>query len=125
MRAAIAMRDICFLAERRDRQLQRGALATAKSRPSHGHAAQRLARPQAARGRRSGREPAQESSRDRRPFRKDPERQFSGDCITGHRINENLGNIPGVMNGDLGRTIARLQQDEKSRLLAGEMATVS
>jgi hypothetical protein len=29
------------------------------------------------------------------------------------------------MNGDLGRTIARLQQDEKSRLLAGEMATVS
>jgi hypothetical protein len=29
------------------------------------------------------------------------------------------------MNGDLGRIVARLQQDEKSRLLAGEMAAVS
>ncbi len=41
------------------------------------------------------------------------------------RINENFGNIEGVMNGDLGRIVARLQQDEKTRLLAGEMASVS
>jgi peptide chain release factor 1 len=50
---------------------------------------------------------------------------FPQDRITDHRINENFGNIPGVMNGDLGRIVARLQQDEKSRLLAGEMAAVS
>jgi len=45
---------------------------------------------------------------------------FPQDRITDHRINENFGNIPGIMNGDLGRIVARLQQDEKSRLLAGE-----
>jgi peptide chain release factor 1 len=47
---------------------------------------------------------------------------FPQDRITDHRINENFGNIPGIMNGDLGRIVARLQQDEKSRLLAGETA---
>lgn len=45
---------------------------------------------------------------------------FPQDRITDHRINENFGNIPSIMNGDLGRIVARLQQDEKSRLLAGE-----
>lgn len=45
---------------------------------------------------------------------------FPQDRITDHRINENFGNIPGIMNGDLGRIVARLRQDEKSKLLAGE-----
>jgi len=45
---------------------------------------------------------------------------FPQDRITDHRINENFGNIPSIMNGDLGRIVARLQQDEKSKLLAGE-----
>jgi len=45
---------------------------------------------------------------------------FPQDRITDHRINENFGNIPSVMDGNLGRIVARLQQDEKSRLLAGE-----
>jgi peptide chain release factor 1 len=45
---------------------------------------------------------------------------FPQDRITDHRINENFGNIDGVMDGALGRIVARLQQDEKSRLLAGE-----
>jgi peptide chain release factor 1 len=47
---------------------------------------------------------------------------FPQDRITDHRINENFGNIEGVLDGDLGRIVARLQQDEKSRLLAGENA---
>ena len=50
---------------------------------------------------------------------------FPQDRITDHRINENFGNIRGIMDGDLGRIVARLQQDEKTRLLAGEMASVS
>jgi peptide chain release factor 1 len=45
---------------------------------------------------------------------------FPQDRITDHRINENFGNIGAVMDGALGRIVARLQQDEKSRLLAGE-----
>jgi peptide chain release factor 1 len=45
---------------------------------------------------------------------------FPQDRLTDHRINENFGNIRGMMDGDLGRIVARLQQDEKSRLLAGE-----
>lgn len=45
---------------------------------------------------------------------------FPQDRITDHRINENFGNIEDVMDGNLGRLIARLQQDEKSKLLAGE-----
>jgi peptide chain release factor 1 len=47
---------------------------------------------------------------------------FPQDRITDHRINENFGDIKGVMDGGLGRIVARLQQDEKSRLLAGEAA---
>jgi peptide chain release factor 1 len=45
---------------------------------------------------------------------------FPQDRITDHRINENFGNIPNVMDGNLGRIVARLQQDEKSKVLAGE-----
>jgi peptide chain release factor 1 len=45
---------------------------------------------------------------------------FPQDRITDHRINENFGAIENVMDGHLGRIVAQLQQDEKSRLLAGE-----
>ncbi len=45
---------------------------------------------------------------------------FPQDRITDHRINESFGNIPQILNGDLGKIVARLQADEKSRLLAGE-----
>ncbi len=45
---------------------------------------------------------------------------FPQDRITDHRINENFGNIKDVMDGNLGRIVARLQQDEKSKLLAGD-----
>jgi peptide chain release factor 1 len=44
---------------------------------------------------------------------------FPQDRLTDHRINENFGNIRQIMDGDFGRIVARLQQDEKSRLLAG------
>ena len=45
---------------------------------------------------------------------------FPQDRITDHRINENFGDVKSVMDGGLGRLVGRLQQDEKSRLLAGE-----
>jgi peptide chain release factor 1 len=45
---------------------------------------------------------------------------FPQDRVTDHRINENFGDVKGLMDGGLGRIVARLQQDEKSRLLAGE-----
>jgi peptide chain release factor 1 len=45
---------------------------------------------------------------------------FPQDRITDHRINENFGAIESVMDGHLARIVAQLQQDEKSRLLAGE-----
>ena len=47
---------------------------------------------------------------------------FPQDRVTDHRINENFGNVRDLMDGNLGRMVARLQQDEKSRLLAGETA---
>ncbi len=45
---------------------------------------------------------------------------FPQDRVTDHRINENFGDVKGLMDGALGRIVARLQQDEKSKLLAGE-----
>jgi peptide chain release factor 1 len=45
---------------------------------------------------------------------------FPQDRVTDHRINENFGNVRDLMDGNLGRIVARLQQDEKSKLLAGE-----
>ena len=45
---------------------------------------------------------------------------FPQDRVTDHRINENFGNVKDLMDGNLGRIVARLQQDEKSKLLAGE-----
>jgi len=45
---------------------------------------------------------------------------FPQDRVTDHRINENFGNVRDLMDGNLDRIVARLQQDEKSRLLAGE-----
>ncbi len=47
---------------------------------------------------------------------------FPQDRVTDHRINENFGNVRDLMDGNLGRIVARLQQDEKSKLLAGETA---
>jgi peptide chain release factor 1 len=47
---------------------------------------------------------------------------FAQDRITDHRINENFGNLREILGGDLGRIVARLQADEKSRLLAGTAA---
>ena len=48
---------------------------------------------------------------------------FPQDRITDHRINENFGNMESVLNGELGRIVGRLQQDEKARLLGGEGGT--
>jgi len=47
---------------------------------------------------------------------------FPQDRITDHRINENFGNLREILSGDLDRIVARLQADEKSRLLAGTAA---
>ncbi len=47
---------------------------------------------------------------------------FPQDRITDHRINESFGNLREILGGDLGRIVARLQADEKSRLLAGTAA---
>jgi peptide chain release factor 1 len=45
---------------------------------------------------------------------------FPQDRITDHRINENFSDIAAILEGKLDRIVARLQQDEKERLLAGE-----
>jgi peptide chain release factor 1 len=45
---------------------------------------------------------------------------FPQDRITDHRINENFQNIRAILDGDLAKLVARLQQDERERLLAGE-----
>ncbi len=44
---------------------------------------------------------------------------FPQDRLTDHRINQNFGNIRGIMEGDMDRLIEELQKDEKARLLAG------
>ncbi len=45
---------------------------------------------------------------------------FPQDRITDHRINQNFGNIRGVMDGGLDHIIEELRKDERARLLAGE-----
>ena len=44
---------------------------------------------------------------------------FAQDRITDHRLNESFGNIRSVLDGALGTLVARLQQDDKERMLAG------
>jgi peptide chain release factor 1 len=45
---------------------------------------------------------------------------YPQDRITDHRINQNFGNIRGVMDGDMGHIVEELLKDERARLLAGE-----
>jgi len=47
---------------------------------------------------------------------------YPQDRITDHRINQNFGNIRGVMDGDMGHIVEELLKDERARLLAGETA---
>jgi peptide chain release factor 1 len=44
---------------------------------------------------------------------------FPQDRITDHRINENFQNIRTILDGELDRIVARLQRDERERLLGG------
>ncbi len=46
---------------------------------------------------------------------------FPQDRITDHRINENFQNIKAILDGDLGKLVGRLQQDDKMRRLSGEV----
>jgi len=45
---------------------------------------------------------------------------YAQDRITDHRINENFGNLRGVMDGNMGHIVDELLADERTRLLAGE-----
>ena len=47
---------------------------------------------------------------------------YPQDRITDHRINQNFGNIRGVMDGDMGHIVEELLKDERARALAGEAA---
>ncbi len=47
---------------------------------------------------------------------------FPQDRITDHRVNENFGNLRGVLDGDMDRLVDALLQDERARLLAGSEA---
>jgi peptide chain release factor 2 len=49
---------------------------------------------------------------------------FPQDRVTDHRINQNFGNIRGIMDGDLGHIVDELLADERARLLAGEASAV-
>ena len=44
---------------------------------------------------------------------------YPQDRITDHRVNENFGNLRGVLDGDLDRLVDALLKDERARLLAG------
>jgi peptide chain release factor 1 len=44
---------------------------------------------------------------------------YAQDRITDHRINENFGNLRGVMDGNMGHIVDELLKDERTRLLAG------
>jgi peptide chain release factor 1 len=48
---------------------------------------------------------------------------FPQDRITDHRINQNFGNIRGILDGDMDKLVEELQKDEKARLLAGVSST--
>jgi peptide chain release factor 1 len=45
---------------------------------------------------------------------------FPQDRITDHRINQNFGNIRGVMDGEMGHIVDELLKDERARALSGE-----
>ncbi len=45
---------------------------------------------------------------------------YPQDRITDHRINENFGNMRGVMDGAMGHIVDELLKDERTKLLAGE-----
>ncbi len=47
---------------------------------------------------------------------------FPQDRVTDHRINQNFGNLRGIMDGDIGHIVDELLKDERARLLAGEGA---
>jgi peptide chain release factor 1 len=45
---------------------------------------------------------------------------YPQDRITDHRINQNFGNLRGVMDGALGHIVDELLKDERTRLLSGD-----
>ena len=47
---------------------------------------------------------------------------YPQDRITDHRINQNFGNIRGVMDGAMGHIVEELLKDERARALAGQAA---
>ena len=47
---------------------------------------------------------------------------YPQDRITDHRINQNFGNLRGVMDGALGHIVDELLKDERTRLLSGDAA---
>ena len=47
---------------------------------------------------------------------------YPQDRITDHRINQNFGNIRGVMDGSMGHIVDELLKDERTRLLSGDDA---
>ncbi len=45
---------------------------------------------------------------------------YPQDRITDHRINQNFGNLRGVMDGAMGHIVDELLKDERTRLLSGD-----